>query len=45
MRKNLEYAKKSVEKIKGILETNYPIKYNQSREDIMERNFDGDNGA
>ena len=45
MRKNLESAKKSVEKIKGILETDYPIEYNQARENIMERNFDGDNGA
>ena len=45
IRKNLEYAKKSVEKIKGILETDYPIEYNQARENIMERNFDGDNGA
>lgn len=45
IRKNLEYAKKSVEKIKGILETDYPIEYNQARENIMERNFDGENGA
>ncbi|KAK5780715.1 hypothetical protein RI543_001837 [Arxiozyma heterogenica] len=39
IRKNLDYAKKSIEKINGILRTEYPIEYNKTRENIMERNF------
>lgn len=42
IRKNLDHTKKSIEKISDILRTEYPIEYNQARENIMERNFNTD---